>query len=172
MVRFNPNLYSDGKVCLSLLGTWHGEGWVPPSSSAKPSELSGSTLLQVFLSIQSIIMVPKPYFNEPGYAEEEGTAAGEERCREYNEELRLYTLRHAMRDMLRRPPAGFEAAVARHFSLVRPLLERQLARWISECASPAHRLSMERAYAELLELLDKADAAPADGADGGPVDIS
>ena len=23
--RFNPNLYTDGKVCLSLLGTWHGE---------------------------------------------------------------------------------------------------------------------------------------------------
>ena len=23
-VRFNPNLYADGKVCLSLLGTWEG----------------------------------------------------------------------------------------------------------------------------------------------------
>ena len=23
-VRFNPNLYQDGKVCLSLLGTWEG----------------------------------------------------------------------------------------------------------------------------------------------------
>lgn len=23
-VRFNPNLYNNGKVCLSLLGTWHG----------------------------------------------------------------------------------------------------------------------------------------------------
>ena len=23
-VRFNANLYADGKVCLSLLGTWHG----------------------------------------------------------------------------------------------------------------------------------------------------
>ena len=32
-VRFNPNLYADGKVCLSLLGTWHGgdqsEKWDP-----------------------------------------------------------------------------------------------------------------------------------------------
>ena len=41
MVRFNPNLYSDGKVCLSLLGTWHGEGWAPPSAGN-----SGSTILQ------------------------------------------------------------------------------------------------------------------------------
>ncbi|KAF8558777.1 hypothetical protein OG21DRAFT_1503732 [Imleria badia] len=37
--RFNPNLYADGKVCLSLLGTWSGPGWI-----------SGrSTLLQVRL---------------------------------------------------------------------------------------------------------------------------
>jgi ubiquitin-protein ligase len=42
MVRFNPNLYSDGKVCLSLLGTWHGEGWTPPTAGN-----SGSTILQV-----------------------------------------------------------------------------------------------------------------------------
>lgn len=27
-VRFNPNLYNCGKVCLSLLGTWSGPGWV------------------------------------------------------------------------------------------------------------------------------------------------
>ena len=23
-VRFNPNLYAEGKVCLSILGTWPG----------------------------------------------------------------------------------------------------------------------------------------------------
>ena len=91
LVRFNPNLYSDGKVCLSLLGTWHGEGWVPPTA-----DNSGSTILQVLVSIQSIIMVPKPYFNEPGYAEEEGTPAGEQRSREYNDNLRAATLRHAV----------------------------------------------------------------------------
>ena len=35
--RFNPNLYADGKVCLSLLGTWHGgdssEKWNPLQSN-------------------------------------------------------------------------------------------------------------------------------------------
>ncbi|KAI0778812.1 hypothetical protein BD413DRAFT_660998 [Trametes elegans] len=57
-VRFNPNLYSDGKVCLSLLGTWPGrpeEQWSPKS-----------TLLQVVVSIQSMILIDLPYFNEPG----------------------------------------------------------------------------------------------------------
>lgn len=42
-VRFNPNLYACGKVCLSLLGTWRGsasENWDPKLS----------TILQVLLS--------------------------------------------------------------------------------------------------------------------------
>lgn len=38
-VRFNPNLYENGKVCLSLLGTWAGPSWDPAQS----------TLLQVSL---------------------------------------------------------------------------------------------------------------------------
>lgn len=40
--RANPNLYQCGKVCLSLLGTWRGPGWVSGQS----------TLLQVLISIQ------------------------------------------------------------------------------------------------------------------------
>lgn len=35
-VRFNPNLYNDGKVCLSVLNTWHGrpeEKWNAHTSS-------------------------------------------------------------------------------------------------------------------------------------------
>lgn len=31
-VRFNPNLYNDGKVCLSLLGTFDGPRWDPSST--------------------------------------------------------------------------------------------------------------------------------------------
>jgi len=154
MVRFNPNLYSDGKVCLSLLGTWHGEGWTPPTATNH-----GSTILQVLVSIQSIIMVSKPYFNEPGYADEEGTPAGNERSREYNENIRLASMRHAMRDMLRRPPAGFEQLVRRHFVMVRPLLERQCAAWLSECKNDSTRAQMERAYTEILQLIDAAEAA-------------
>ena len=48
---------SDGKVCLSLLGTWdgdRGESWNSQTS----------TLLQVLVSIQSLILVPEPFFNE------------------------------------------------------------------------------------------------------------
>jgi len=151
-VRFNPNLYSDGKVCLSLLGTWHGEGWKPPSGAD-----FGSTLLQVLVSIQGMIMVSDPYFNEPGYADDRNKKSGQDRSREYNEDIRLRTMRHAMRDTLRRPPAGMEEVVNKHFVLVRPLLERQLARWLSECRAPQTRKHMEKAYTEIMGLIDQAE---------------
>ena len=46
--RLNPNLYEDGKVCVSLLGTWSGKGtetWTP-----------NSNLLQLLVSIQGLIL--------------------------------------------------------------------------------------------------------------------
>ncbi|KAK5126045.1 hypothetical protein LTR85_011400 [Meristemomyces frigidus] len=58
--RVNPNLYEDGKICLSLLGTWEGnkgEGW----------NASRSTLLQVIVSLLGLVLVREPYFNEAGY---------------------------------------------------------------------------------------------------------
>lgn len=55
-VRFNPNLYADGKVCLSLLGTYEGPRWSP-----------GGSIYQVLVSIQGMILgVTHPIYNEPG----------------------------------------------------------------------------------------------------------
>lgn len=72
-VRFNPNLYNNGKVCLSLLGTWAGkhqnETWCPTTSS----------VWQVVVSIQSAILgMEFPYFNEPGIENTEGTSCRSE----------------------------------------------------------------------------------------------
>lgn len=57
-VRFNPNLYQNGKVCLSILGTWQGPGWS-----------SIQTISSVLISIQSL-MNATPYHNEPGFEAE------------------------------------------------------------------------------------------------------
>ena len=56
--RFNPNIYANGKVCLSILGTWRGE------SGENWSSAHG--LESVLLSIQSL-MASNPYENEPGF---------------------------------------------------------------------------------------------------------
>lgn len=81
--RFNPNLYENGKVCLSLLGTWSGEKWKPEQS----------TLLQVFISIQSMILCEKPYYNEPGH-ELQGSAEAE--SNKYSTQARTDTVQHAI----------------------------------------------------------------------------
>lgn len=95
-LRLNPNLYNCGKVCLSLLNTWSGnknEKWIP----------GVSTMLQVLVSIQGLILNTKPYFNEPGYAHMSGSESGEMRSQQYNEDTFVLSLRTMMYTM-RRPP--------------------------------------------------------------------
>lgn len=82
--RFNPNIYSCGKVCLSILGTWRGE----------PGEewSSAQGLESVLLSIQSL-MSPNPYENEPGY---ETAKKDEEMPKAYIAKIRHETIRLAV----------------------------------------------------------------------------
>jgi len=47
-------------VCLSLLGTWSGKG--------NENWSSQSNLLQVLVSLQGLVLVSQPYFNEAGFA--------------------------------------------------------------------------------------------------------
>ncbi|XP_029128709.1 uncharacterized protein LOC109805727 [Cajanus cajan] len=106
-LRLNPNLYDCGKVCLSLLNTWSGnknEKWLP----------GVSTILQVLVSIQGLILNTKPYFNEPGYARMSGSANGEKKSFQYNEDTFILSLR-TMMYMIRRPPKNFEDFVVGHF---------------------------------------------------------
>ena len=107
-VRFNPNLYACGKVCLSLLGTWRGsatENWDPKIS----------TILQVLLSTQAIIMSEEVYFNEPGFENEAGTPDGERKNEGYMNIVRFCNVKFAMLGQLKNPPKGFETVIKRHF---------------------------------------------------------
>ena len=47
---------------------------------------SNSTMLQVLVSIQALVLNSKPYFNEPGYAMHANTSQGEKQSMAYNEE--------------------------------------------------------------------------------------
>ncbi|CAB3223889.1 unnamed protein product [Arctia plantaginis] len=103
--RLNPNLYEDGKVCVSLLGTWSGRGvevWGKDSS-----------LLQVIVSLQGLILNAEPYFNEAGYEKQKGTQQGKENSRMYNEMV-LLKLVQSMSKMLLNPPEPFRAEIMAH----------------------------------------------------------
>ncbi|XP_066592448.1 (E3-independent) E2 ubiquitin-conjugating enzyme UBE2O [Prorops nasuta] len=132
--RLNPNLYEDGKVCVSLLGTWSGRGTEVWTSS--------STLLQVIVSIQGLILVPEPYFNEAGFEKQKGSQQGKENSRMYNEMVVL-KLVQAQTKLLQHPPQIFKEIIISHFKKHATKLLQRLDLWmeISEQHNSQHPLS-------------------------------
>ncbi|CAD6215584.1 GSCOCG00000396001-RA-CDS [Cotesia congregata] len=132
--RLNPNLYEDGKVCVSLLGTWAGRGTEVWTSS--------STLLQVIVSIQGLILVSEPYFNEAGFEKQKGSQQGRENSRMYNEMVVL-KLVQSQTKLLQHPPSVFKDAIIEHFTKNAEKLLERLDIWmeISEQHNNQHPLS-------------------------------
>jgi ubiquitin-conjugating enzyme E2 O len=95
-LRLNPNLYDCGKVCLSLLGTW-------PGSSCEKWNSAQSTMLQVLISIQALVLNEMPYFNEPGCERYTNSPEGLKAALDYNDTAFQYSCR-TMLYSLRRPP--------------------------------------------------------------------
>lgn len=97
-VRFNPNLYTNGKVCLSILGTWQGPSWT-----------SSCTFRTTLLSIQSLLC-SKPLQNEPGHETSNGSD-----CELYSAMLRYENIAVAALQLAKLPP---------QFLTLRPIMER------------------------------------------------
>lgn len=54
--RFNPNLYRNGKVCVSILNTWKGEQWT-----------SCQTIRSILMTLVTLFH-NNPIVNEPGFS--------------------------------------------------------------------------------------------------------
>ena len=94
ITRFNPNMYVDGKVCLSILNTWHdGPQWT-----------SVQSLESVLLVIMADVLNAIPLNNEPIYH-----AKGlNEDAKKYNRLVFHSTLDTAILRQLKHPPAFAE----------------------------------------------------------------
>jgi ubiquitin-conjugating enzyme E2 Z len=80
-VRFNPNLYNCGKVCLSILGTWSGPEWS-----------AAHNLRSTIVNLQTLFN-ETPLINEPGYEK-----TPKEKIDAYNNYVRHETMRVAVID--------------------------------------------------------------------------
>ncbi|KAI0832769.1 hypothetical protein BC628DRAFT_1415018 [Trametes gibbosa] len=98
--RVNPNLYEEGKVCLSILGTWAGD-------KSESWSASRSSLLQALVSIQGLVLVKEPWFCEPAYEKLRGTEDGIVNSRLYNEKAFVLS-RGFVRRALEIPLGGLE----------------------------------------------------------------
>lgn len=65
-------------------------------------------IFQVLVSIQSLILVGEPYFNEPGFERSRGTPAATHSSKEYNSNIYQATVRWAMLEQLKNPCPCFK----------------------------------------------------------------
>ncbi|OWA54244.1 putative Ubiquitin-conjugating enzyme E2 Z [Hypsibius exemplaris] len=106
-VRFGPNLYNDGKVCLSILGTFSGPHWTPILNVGA-----------VLKSIQSL-MSSSALRNEPSY---ENLSSKDRQVVEYDRIITHETIRVAVVDSVRQAvepactfPVKFRVIMLRRF---------------------------------------------------------
>lgn len=83
-IRFNPNLYRLGKVCLSILNTWKGDQWT-----------SCETIRSVLLSLCGVFS-SIPLLNEPGITVEDPNVDNYTKVVEYS------TMNIAIGDILKK----------------------------------------------------------------------
>ncbi len=140
-VRFNPNLYNEGKVCLSLLGTWQGESWNPVKSN----------LLQLFMSILGMIFVEDPFFNEPCYNGKESLY--KKQSQEYNQNIRYENLRVAIKDSLKYPCPEFKEIIYHHYKHKLLDLDEKINLWINDEPSEIKKNRMKSYLEEIKSMI-------------------
>ena len=88
-VRFNPNLYKNGKVCVSILNTWVGEKWTACQS------------IRTILLALCTLLNNQPFLNEPG------KLITDIDCLPYNSCIEYYNIDYAMCDIMLNVPTHF-----------------------------------------------------------------
>ena len=88
-IRFHPNLYTSGKVCLSMLNTWRGEQWT-----------SCQTISSILLTICTLFM-NNPLINEPGISLSHPDVPG------YNEIIEYKNIDVAILSVLEKQPCMY-----------------------------------------------------------------
>jgi ubiquitin-conjugating enzyme E2 Z len=85
-IRFNPNMYATGKVCISILNTWTGEQWT-----------SCQTISTVLLTLCTLLC-KDPLLNEPGIT------INNTDMDKYTRIIEYYNIEIALLRMLRKEP--------------------------------------------------------------------
>ncbi|PSN58000.1 hypothetical protein C0J52_08097 [Blattella germanica] len=126
-------------------------------STSLPLDLGSAIFIRtVLISIQSLILVPEPYFNEPGYESLLGTDKGKRHSQSYNEDIIVHTIMHAMVTQLKRPSSGFEDVIRTHFHYKKKRILKEVRGHLKTHNSK----SLQRAYDLLRAELDKLPDVP------------
>ena len=146
-IRFNPNLYTCGKVCLSLINTWEGPKWT-----------SCQTIRSVLISLRGLVLgVKYPLQNEPGYE-----SSTDVRATGFNDVVLHENYRTAVVGMMNNPPPGFEVFipkmveyVGKNFSTYEKKLKELSQFDNTDAVSPVYNMRVKRNFTQQLSAIKK-----------------
>ena len=139
--RFHPNMYKDGKCCLSILHTWEGPKWA-----------STMRLSTVLVTLQSL-MDTEPLLHEPGCPDAKGPKG-----KEYAQFVEHSCMRYILDRAEKKPLDIFKPFVTFFNERLKGILERlekRLQKRLEEgekvFPSLTYSMSGKTEYAKLLE---------------------
>ena len=123
----------------------------------------------MLVSIQSLILVAEPYFNEPGYERSRNTPAGQQSSNEYSANIKQATVKWAMLNQLKNPCPSFKDVIQAHFYLKKEKILKQVNSWLALMELmdknkrygkklSNHVASLKKSYTALAEELNKLEA--------------
>lgn len=107
--RFNPNLYINGKVCLSILNTWDGEKW------------SACQSIRTLLLMLITLLNEEPLLNEPGITRDHTNFEAYHQLIEYKN-VEISVLKYLQKPNLPYPFHVFYPILVKSFLTHGPLL--------------------------------------------------
>jgi hypothetical protein len=96
--------------------------------------LTGACFFQVLISLQGLVLVSKPYFNEAGYEKQMGTIEGEKNSLVYNESSYLLVCK-SMQYLIKRPPKVSCLSCLYHISYLPSIRKAPLVCHVNWCQS-------------------------------------
>ena len=124
--RFHPNLYRNGKVCLSVLNTWRGEGWT-----------SCQTIRTVLLILVTLFH-NKPLLNEPGIKESHHSFIP------YN---KILTYRNVEHSLIKTYESGLKSkSQPIHISWFYPIYKQYISKHKEQIISYIEKLQKDEEY--------------------------
>jgi len=148
--RFNPNLYRNGKVCVSILNTWKGEQWT-----------SCQSIRSILLTLVTLLN-NNPLTNEPGFP------ATHRSCKPYKRIIEYMNFKTAILGMITQKnlPNTFLAyfpilkneTLKRRESILNKINELDINNDQTEDYVSVYNMTVKYNYSELKDLLNIAIA--------------
>lgn len=121
-IRFNPNLYVCGKVCVSLLNTWRGDQWT-----------SCQSISTVLLTLCTLLC-KDPLLNEPGVDKDHRD------LKAYDEIIQFANLDIAVCDILDKKHGVFVPFFENFYSFIKENFQKNVDKFIEFAEKKHHDL--------------------------------